>query len=134
MRHTALDTAYDRNQLQTLFVMLAGVRASKPMLRQSVEPKPAAWWHKAKAKAKAVARHRNAFGNRYRKNPQCAASPLVSRGPEEWRAPSTDRSEQFFAVLGQMGARHQAAARRDHLIAALEGARSAKRVQIREEG
>lgn len=135
MKHTALDSPYDRNQMQTLFVMLSGVRQVVPAAKPRPVPALAIWWRKAKSRIKV-------FGGKPRAgsglngrlpgrpkafvNPQRTAFPLVPCSPERWRAPSGSANTQFFAVLDQMGARHQAVNRRDHLILALEDARAAK--------
>lgn len=147
MRQTALDSPYDRNQMQTLFAMLTDVRVQTPVAKPKARPAKgrkhlfALWWQKLLAhrlvhsgggKVPSLRgrtpsprylnpRHSNPrHSNPRHSNPQSAASPLVPRKPARWRAPVSDGSVEFFALLDEMGARHQAAARRDHLITALE--------------
>ncbi len=151
MRQTALDSPYDRNQMQTLFAMLTDVRVQTPVAKPKAKPakgrKPmlALWWQKlvAHRRAHSVGGKVPSCGNGIQNsrqldllqlnprhsNPQSAASPLLPRKPARWRAPVSDGSAEFFALLDEMGARHQAAARRDHLITALEASISNRRLE-----
>lgn len=140
MRQTALDSPYDRNQMQTLFAMLTDVRVQTPVAKPKARPAKgrkhlfALWWQKLLAHrlvhsgvGKVPSLRGRTPSPRYL-NPQSAASPLVPRKPARWRAPVSDGSVEFFALLDEMGARHQAAARRDHLITALEASISKRRL------
>lgn len=117
-----LDSAYDRNQMQTLFAMLANTRVQGQVMLPKAKRKHvrstaavANWWRNLKARVA----HRHA-PQAAKDFPQRAASPRMSRDAARWQAPTPSASAGFFAVLDDMGARHQAAARRDHLIKALE--------------
>lgn len=129
-----LDSPYDRNQMQTLFAMLTNTRVQGQIMLPKAKRKHvrstaavAIWWQRLKAQVAKPA-VRTAEKNFPQKAfPQRAASPLVSRDAARWRAPSQDASKEFFALLDDMGARHQAAARRDHLIKALEANIQARR-------
>lgn len=146
MRQTALDSPYDRNQMQTLFAMLTDVRVQAPVAKPKARPAKgrkhlfALWWQKLVAyrHAHSVSGKIPSSRNRVRQprrlstrqlNPQSAASPLMPRKPARWRAPVSDGSAEFFALLDEMGARHQAAARRDHLISALEASITSRRLE-----
>lgn len=153
MRQTALDSPYDRNQMQTLFAMLTDVRVQTPVAKPKAKPSKgstplfALWWQKLVAyrHAHSVSGKIPSSRNKVRQprrlstwqlnpgqlnlNPQSAASPLMPRKPARWRAPVSDGSAEFFALLDEMGARHQAAARRDHLISALEASITSRRLE-----
>lgn len=118
----ACDSAYDRNELQTLFAMLAVVH---PISKQKAGPsystsQLALWWQRRKH---GLTRAGREFGQRMGirgntlaknetdKNPQRAASPLMSHRPAGRRAPEVQPQQALFAVLDQMGARHAAARR-----------------------
>lgn len=126
MEQTVLDSPYDRNRMQTMFATLDGVCTFQKLempKRSSREHGLALWWKKLKAQARrdAVAVARNL-------NPQRAESPRLPRDAARWRAPNPEGSAEFFALLDGMGARHQAAARRDDLINALEASIGERRV------
>lgn len=153
MTDTSLDTAYNRNQMQTLFVMLNGQACARVVAKS--QPKRISWWRKLQQQvmrqqpagvphkdnsgpfgtavgyASAQASPRTTSQATPQVNPQCAARSPASHSPAGWRAPSvTNGSEnsdaQFFALLDQMSARHRAVTNRDHLIAALQNARAVK--------
>lgn len=117
-----LDSPYDRNQMQTLFAMLSNTRVQGQVMLPKAKRKHvrstaavAIWWRNLKARV-AKPHARSAEQN----FPQRAVSPRVPRDAARWRAPDQNASVEFYALLDDMGARHQAAARRDHLIKALE--------------
>lgn len=122
-----LDSPYDRNQMQTLFAMLGNTRVECEVMlpkakRKPAKPAVAKWWQRLKAQV-ATPQARSVEQN----FPQRAASPRLSRDAARWRAPTQDASVEFYALLDGMGARHQAVARRDHLIKALEANIKARR-------
>ena len=123
-----LDSPYDRNQMQTLFAMLGNTRVECEVMLPKAKRKPAKqakpsaakWWQRLKAQV-ATPQARSAEQSFPQKAfPQRAASPRVSRDAARWRALTQNASVEFYALLDGMGARHQAVARRDHLIKALE--------------
>ncbi|MBO6505160.1 MAG: hypothetical protein JJ850_10425 [Kordiimonadaceae bacterium] len=115
-----LDSPYDRNQMQTLFAMLGDTRVQGQVMlpkakRKPAKPAVAIWWQRLKARIAKT--HAPSAAPNF---PQRAVSPRVPRDAARWRAPDQSASVEFYALLDDMGARHQAAARRDHLIRALE--------------
>ena len=134
-----LDSPYDRNQMQTLFAMLGNTRVECEVMLPKAKRKPAKpakpavakWWQRLKAQV-ATPQARSANENFPQKDsPQRAASPRLSRDAARWRAPTQNASVEFYALLDGMGARHQAVARRDHLIKALEANMLDKNVKAR---
>lgn len=138
MRHTAIDTAYDRNELQTMFAMAGIVRpVSKQHGSRQFERKPAGWLKPLLPIAKPLAlwwqRRRPGTGSPapgltvkvrdqslQSQNPQSAASPLMSHRPAGRRVPTVSAQQTLFVVLDQMGARHRAAASGEPLARAFE--------------
>ncbi len=140
MEQTVLDSPYNRNRMQTLFATIGGAYVAQPVAlpkRQKRMPAlpvaVALWWSKLKRHSHKHTARRDALGAKTRAHkalrtsfPQRAAAPRLSRDAARWRAqqanirPAANSSADFFAVLDGMGARHRAAARRDHLIHALE--------------
>lgn len=124
-----LDSPYDRNQMQTLFAMLGNARVQGQVMLPKAKRKHvrstaavALWWQRLKAQMT-----KPAVRSAEKNFPQRAVSPRVPRDAARWRAPTQDVSVEFYAVLDGMGARHQAAARRDNLIKALEANIQARR-------
>lgn len=127
MRHTVMDTTYDstysRNEMQTLFAMHAAVRpVSKQMVPNQKLVLPflisrlALWWQRrkqdlAKTGRRIGVRSNVLARNQQEKNPQRAASPLVSHRPAGRRVPGVPAQHDLFAVLDQMGARHTGSGR-----------------------
>ena len=127
MEPTVLDSPYNRNRMQTMFATLEGVRVFQKVempKRSSREQGFALWWKKLKAQAR-----REAVASARTLNPQRAAAPRLPRDAARWRAPNPESSAEFFALLDGMGARHQAAARRDDLINALEASIGERRTR-----
>lgn len=138
MRHTAIDTAYDRNELQTMFAMAGIVHpVSKHHGFKRSARKPAGWLRPLLPIAKPLAlwwqRRRSGTGSPASgltvkvldqspqvQNPQSAASPLMSHRPAGRRAPTVSAQQTLFVVLDQMGARHRAASSGEPLARAFE--------------
>lgn len=133
-------SACNRNELQAMFAMMAAVRpmheqAVSKHVASSLEKKSsfsvrrmALWWQRRKQGSSRAALTANLRDNKLTrnevyKNPQRAAPPLMPHRPLESsklsalsgrsgrRAPHVQSQQAFFAVLDQMGARHQEARR-----------------------
>lgn len=143
MRHTALDSPYDRNQMQTLFAMLVDARVQANVAKRPPisggwrKPAFAVWWKNLKRdrlereKRLSSVSGQNSVLNPQenpQENPQDAAFPLAPRRSVRWRAPVSEGGAGFFALLDGMSACQQAANRRDHLISELEAAVNNKRL------
>lgn len=138
MRHTAIDTAYDRNELQAMFAMAGIVRpvSKQSVSKQSVSKqfgRKAAGWFKPLLPITAPLaiwwqRKRQGVGSSApalvvktpHQNPQGAASPPMSHRPAGRRVSTVSGQQTLFVVLDQMGARHRAAASGDPLTRAFE--------------
>lgn len=137
---TDCTSAYDRNELQALYAMMTVARAvhTQAVSKHVANPqnkksrfsarRMALWWQRRKQGISRVGFSARVRGNSLiehegEKNPQRAASSLMSHRPVERsalpplsgrsgrRAPRVQSQQALFAVLDQMGARHQEARR-----------------------
>ena len=152
---TACASPYDRNELQTMYAMMTAARPmheqampkhviSKQALPAKKTPlsarRLAIWWQRRKLVLGRVGLSRVGLRannrvdglttSKIEKNPQRAASPLMSHCPAERsmrlahsgrRAPGVPAQQALFAVLAQMGARHSAARSTNPFSAVLGG-------------